>query len=493
MMCGLLGVMASFLAQPVLGYAPCEKKKLYGDPAAVSYTYSRWNGGNHVLPSPAPYIADYFIDSKALGVTMTKPQDVAADSKGNFYISDSGANRIICTDSEFNVQRIMEDFSANGVKETFSNPSGCYVTEKGEVYVADTDNSRIVVLDAAGKWIRTIGTPDSDILDDDFKFHPQKVAVDNAGRIYVVAKGVFEGIMVFYEDGTFSGFIGSMPVTASPLEILWKSILTQKQKQKVEQYIPVEYTNLFLDDASFIYAVSLSTKNENPIRRLNMGGQDILIRNSLSNTPVAGDVPLDYTVSITGKSQFVDICADSSNVYYALDGKRGRIFAYDVDGNLLLEFGGLNSNQYGTFKKPTAIFMVGDNIGILDSEQAAITVFRPTDYVKYIQQGLYTYQESDYEQSIAKWQEVLKINGNFDLAYSKIGMSLYRLERYEEAMTYFEQGLDKEHFSKAFNQYRKVFLRENLGMIITIAVSIVALLVTAFLVYKRIRKRRTVQ
>ena len=43
----------------------------------------------------------------------------------------------------------------------------------------------------------------------------------------------------------------------------------------------------------------------------------------------------------TGPSLFVDITSDSYGNYYALDGKRGRVFAYDVDGNLLYAFGAL--------------------------------------------------------------------------------------------------------------------------------------------------------
>ena len=85
------------------------------------------------------------------------------------------------------------------------------------------------------------------------------------------------------------------------------------------------------------------------------------------------------------------------------------------------------------------------------------------------------------------WQDVLRINVNLDLAYSKIGMSLYRLERYEEAMNYFERGLDKPHYSKAFSQYQRLYLRRNLSWILPAVLG--ALLFTAAAVVW-IRRRR---
>ena len=486
---GVTGALAVANSPFVLGFQPCVKKEIYGESATVSYTYSRWKGGNYVLPSPAPYVPAYWIDSESLGITLKNPQDVTTDVAGNLYITDSGNNRIVCTDSQFNVQRVIDRFSMNGSEQTFNNPNGCFVSAQGWMYIADTDNGRIVVLDSAGNLVRVIGRPVSDILDKSFKFNPQKLAVDSTGRIYVVAKGVYEGLMVFYENGVFSGFIGSNPVQASVFDVLWKSFLTQQQKKKVEQYIPIEYTNLFLDDSSFIYCVSLSTKDNTPIRRLNMSGQDILIRDSLSGTPVSGDVPLDYSVSITGASQFVDICADENGLYYALDAKRGRIFSYDSEGNLLYDFGGINTCQYGTFLKPAAIFMAGDNIGVLDRDLGAIVVFRPTDYVRAIQKGLNAYKLGDYQQSIQDWKEVLKINGNLELAYSKIGMALYRQEKYKESMSYFEKGLDKEHYSKAFNQYRKIYLRTHLGGFITGAVTLLLLSAVLYHLFRKRRKR----
>ena len=66
----------------------------------------------------------------------------------------------------------------------------------------------------------------------------------------------------------------------------------------------------------------------------------------------------------------------------------------------------------------------------------------------------------------------MEINGNYDLAYIGIGRSLLRQEKYREAMDYFELKYDDENYSKAFKQYRKEWVEENIAWIV---IAIVAL------------------
>ena len=60
----------------------------------------------------------------------------------------------------------------------------------------------------------------------------------------------------------------------------------------------------------------------------------------------------------------------------------------------------------------------------------------------------------------------MSLNGNYDLAYIGIGRSLLRQERYKEAMRYFELKYDEENYSKAFKQYRKIWVEEHIGWIV---------------------------
>lgn len=446
-----------------------------------SYTYSKINGGTTVVSSPDTYLPHYVVDSKSLGTELLNPSHIASYNT-NLYIVNTGKNNIIITDEKFAVIKILSSFVNNGVEDTFASPQGLFVDGNGNIYIADTENHRIVILDKDYNLIKIIETPKSDVLASDFVFKPQKIVVDSSNRIFVVADGVYEGIMQFYGDGEFIGFVGSIPVTASPIEILWKKILSKEQTSKLSQFVPVSYTNIFLDSEEFMYTVSLSTTLSEPIRRLNPGGADVLIRNSLAGTDVAGD-------QIGKESQFVAICADESNVYYAADSVRNRIFIYDEDGNLLCVMGGSYTGQIGTYKYISSMLLFGEDLLVMDSQTSMITALYPTEYMKAVKQGLKTYRTGYYDESFECWKEALKYNSNFDLAYSKIGMIEIRKKNYKKAMENFKLANDQKNYSKAYVKYRSEWYTANLSYVIT-AVLVVVLIIIGFKFYRKKRVKK---
>ena len=62
-------------------------------------------------------------------------------------------------------------------------------------------------------------------------------------------------------------------------------------------------------------------------------------------------------------------------MYSLLDRRRGRIFTYDHEGNLLYIFGGLGT-QAGTFVTPVAIENIGNTIIVLDAYRAEFSYSR---------------------------------------------------------------------------------------------------------------------
>lgn len=454
--------------------------RIFTESSAISnsYTYSRVNGGEKVVASPHTYLPSYTVNSESLGTALVNPQHITK-MNGFIYIVNTGNNNIIITDEKFNVVKLLDSFSNNGEPDVFSAPEGCFVTSDGMLYVADTGNKRIVVLDKEYKLVSSITNPESDVLPDNFEFKPQKLAVDSSGRIFVVANGVYEGIMQFYSDGSFIGFVGSIPVTADPIELIWKKLLSREQNAKRQQFVPVTYTNLFLDSEEFMYTVSLSTDLSEPIRRLNPGGGDVLIRNSLVGIGVDGD-----QLGVT--SQFEAICADENNIYYAADTRKNRLFIYDEDGNLLNVFGGTYTGQIGSFKKISALMLLGEDLLVLDSQTSSLTALSPTDYMNALKEGLKTYSTGDYEKSYECWEKVLKYNSNFELAYSKLGMIEIRSKNYSDAMKHFKLANDQKNYSKAYVKYRSIWYSENLSYIITAILAFVA----AIIVIKIVRKKR---
>ena len=102
---------------------------------------------------------------------------------------------------------------------------------------------------------------------------------------------------------------------------------------------------------------------------------------------------------------------------------------------------------------------------MLDSQDASITVFTPTEYGELIYQAIAEYDAGDYDASGETWREVMTLNGNYDMAYIGIGRALMRQGEYKEAMKYFKLKWDTTNYSKAFKQYRKAWVEEHIGWI----------------------------
>ncbi len=453
----LLGLCLPAAAQEADGM-----RRIEGEPVYESFIYID-DGENGIVDivSPAAYKPVFLADAASMGTTLSEPADLFVQGS-EIYIVDRAGGKVIITDPEFRIEKEIAGFEWQGQTETFLNPEGVYVTAD-KIYIADTGNRRIVVLNRDGACLSVITAPQSELLSENLVFEPLKVAVDSHGRIYAVVKGVYEGIMELYEDGGFAGFIGSIPVSPDPLMLFWKTIMSQEARSKLANFVPVEYTNLTVDSAGFIYATSLADQNMNSIRRLNSAGSDILIRSSLGDIPVNGAVT-DGEVELA--SDFADIAADGDRMYFALDRKYGRIFTYDTFGNLLFVFGGTYTGQTGTFQKASAIALYDDRVLVSDMEAGTITVFEQTDDARTILQGLSLYDQDQYKESIAAWETVLARNPNYRLAYDKIGMALYQLGRYEEAMTCFEEAGDQEQYSKAFSRVREETFSDNFPWIV---------------------------
>lgn len=462
-----------------------------------SYTYSYQSDGSIIdIAAPLPYLPEAVYGTTELQVPLKAPEDIVIDAaKQHFYIVDSATNAVHCFDRDFKLVKTIDSYVENGETKTFASPAGIFLDAADTLYVADTVNQRVVVLDAEGNFVRAITRPESELLPEEFAFMPLKVVADEAGRVFVLCKNVYEGLMQFSAEGTFVGFIGSNRVVFKISELIWKTIMTDEQKEGLTSFVPVEYTNISLDDDGFIYAVTSVKNVEAPIRRLNSSGDDILIRNPLNGSEkVVGDVLYREGGSsddIVGPSAFVDITQDANGNYYALDGKRGRIFAYDEEGNMLFVFGGIHSGQAGTFSSPSAIVFVDGELYVLDKGRCSLTAFTPTVYTTTIHNAIDAYLQKDYEQSIELWEDVLKMNSNFDLAYMKAGYAYYRMNRYEEAMKYFKIASARAEYSKAYIQYKKEQLNEHFDVIVPVAAAVLVVGGTGvWLICRHVRRRR---
>lgn len=455
------------------------------------YSYTTTDEGTRDVAAPQAYLPEKVYNSKDLGVTLSSPEDLLFDSQGNLYICDAGQNAIYVFSPEMKLLKTINSFLNGGVEDTFSSPYGIFLTAAGELYVADYGNQRVVAIDENGVALKIIQNPESDLLASTFVFQPQKVLVDSTNRIFVLSKNVNEGIMQFTQDGSFLGFYGSNTVSASFIDQIWKEIMTEEQTQKLVQFVPIEYKNFSLDYKGFIYAVTKASDVNQPIRRLNLFGGDVLVRNPMDGTElVAGDHSYPYAgvTGITGPSSFVDITSDELGNYYALDDKRGRIFGYDEEGNMIFVFGALNSGQMGSFASPSAIAYQDHKIYALDRANGELIVFEATEYAQIMEEAMSAYILQEYERSLELWEEIIKRNNNCDLAYYKAGYCLYRLKDYNKAMEYFKLVNDKEAYSEARVKQTQIDMNENFEVYASVAAAVV--LVAAGVWFVVFRRRR---
>lgn len=442
----------------------------------MTYNYDYWV---NVVYTPAAYVPGGTVAGASLqwkGAPLgafKAPQDMCVAPDGTIYVADTGNNRIVVLDNTLRqVLRVIDSFDRDGEMQTFSGPSGVAVSAKNQLYIADSKNHRIVVLELDGTFSRIVENPQSEVLADDFVFTPLKVAVDYADRIYCIAQKMFEGIMVFETDGRFTGFFGTINVKISLWERFWRKIATKEERSKQQLFIPTEFTGIDIDDEGFVYASNVDTDGKQAVRRLNPGGQDVIRKGA--NEYLGGDLWTDYGGQYSGPSKIVDVVYRGRGIYSLLDSRRGRIFTYDHEGNLLYIFGGLGT-QAGTFNTPVAIEYADGRILALDSLSATITIFHETRYGHLINEAVGLRFDGDESQAVALWQEVLRLDENNELANSGIGKAYLSAGDNEKAMTYLKRGMNRAYYSVAFKRWRNEVLKENMTLLLTGVIGLVAL------------------
>ncbi|OBR62252.1 hypothetical protein A7K91_01085 [Paenibacillus oryzae] len=439
------------------------------------YTYNYWG---QAVKSPIAFLPSRAITGQEAGTgAWNAPTDIFISDEGLVYVLDSGNGRIVVLNSQWETVQEIKGFNNNGKEDGFKNPEGIFVTKKGQIYVADTENRRVVELNRDGSFVRELGAPKADVISESFEYFPRKVIVDKAGRIYVVGRGVYEGLIEFDIDGRFTGFMGTNRVQFDPIDLFWKTVATKEQREKLIRFIPLEFNNADVDEDGFIYTTTMDKSTLSAVKKLNPSGIDVLSMNA--DIPPIGDLSIN-------RSSFIDIDVVDSGVYRALDSTRGRIFTYNEDGNLLYVIGQLG-NQLGTFKNPVAVESYGDAIYVLDRDLGRITEFKATQFGSLVNHANQLYSSGKHDEAARLWQEVLRLDANYEMAYVGIGKSLLRQGEYKDAMTYLKLGNDREYYSKALGKYRREYMREYFGMYMT---GVIALLVLIFGIRRFARSRK---
>ena len=489
----------------------------FADEPYDSYNYDTWDDA---IPSQSAYRVETTImgaqlktdrlrdpsdplyqgENAPLTLNAAKDLFIYEEDK-ELWIADTMNYRILVCDTDtYELKAVYTGVSGSSI-DGFKEPNGVFVAKSDSlngqkvVYIADTENSRVVK--ATIKDNRTLEcvqeyTKPTKSIYTVQTFNPKKVLVDKAENVYCVVNAVNTGSVLFARDGSFTSFYGAnrVQVTAAVIaQKIWRLIASEEQLQGMKRNVPVEYTNFDIDYQGFIYTVTERNVDTDAVKKLNAAGVNIW-NNAKGNEYKFGDLigyMYDPVTNGNHSSKLTDIDISSTGFINVLDFETGRVFQYDKECNLVCLFGTKNStsDQRGSISYPSAVESFGNRIFVLDSTKNDITVFRETQFGKYVHSAFQLYDEGRYVEAEKDWDEVIKRDGGYTYAYIGLGKAALNNEEFNKALKYFKTAYDQDDYDKAFKYAREAFLRDHFAWIVVIVVLLIVLVIAKKIMRKK--------
>jgi DNA-binding beta-propeller fold protein YncE len=140
---------------------------------------------------------------------LMNPGGMAIDTENRFlYVADADLDQVLVFDAD--TYKLLRRIGTGGKQHRlttpgdFSKPTNVAVDSEGNLYVTDTWNDRVEIFDADGGFIRTFGKNG----DGPGRFaRPKGIAIDADGQIWV-ADGVQDRLQIFTPEGTLLMWMG---------------------------------------------------------------------------------------------------------------------------------------------------------------------------------------------------------------------------------------------------------------------------------------------
>ena len=462
----------------VVGYVSVHS---IGASSATTNTFAIDRKGRFVITQTAylpdqtflDFDVDNFVD---LGLdeeflALDGPEDMFIDQFDNIYIVDTGNARIVVYNPETN--EIIDIFD----NEEFGTPKGIFVTDE-HIYLADTSagfidvegnsdgSGSIFKLDLDGNIVDRFYKPTSASFGQEV-FAPKKVAVDSQGGMYIVAEGIFDGIVQLSQNGEFLGYFTRNLVQLTARQRLENLLFSDEQLEDVVDRNPTSFSNVYVDMNGIKYTTS--------------HGEDI---SNLKKHNTDGSSSIDTNWGFD--MALVDVYTDSQGIIYAAS-DLGYIYVLTSDGQFIFGFGTESEDDIvGFYNRLSSIAVDSDGtVWTLDSESAVLQSYTPTDYSSRIYKALTLYKDGKYSEAVIEWEEVLKLNQLSVLAHNEIGRNLYSQGYYEEAMEHFILSGNRLLYSESFWEVRNDRMQENLPVTMIILFTVLV----AYQAVKRTNKR----
>ncbi len=448
----LAGLLCLLLSLPALADTPYK-----------TYTV---NGYGDVQETQTAYMAAETI-VKFGGEAMKTPSDLYVTRDGTIYVADTGNSRILVGNARNELIGIIG-------QDVLKSPRGVFVTPDGHVYVADRDanieigrneknrpitSGAVYEFDADGTLLRTYVKPDNPLYGSDLSFLPIKVAVNDAGILFIVCESNTNGVVEIspLEGGTFLGYFGTNYASVSLQTIIYRMILTDAQRAKMVSNIPSTPDNLDIDSRGLIYTVTRGD-GRRTLKRLNIAGINLIADSYGVDTPAA-------------------VAAGNHDNVYVAD-QAGYIYEFDSNGELIFVFGGKNdgTQRIGLASMVAAIDVDEmDRLYLLDSNQSLIQMYAPTEFTNLLHQALRLYSLGRYTESKAPLEKVLDMNSLFDVANKAMGRAYFQEEDFDTALSYARLAKDREGYSDAFWEIRNAWLKEHITVVFVAVIVLFAL------------------
>jgi tetratricopeptide (TPR) repeat protein len=445
-----------------------------------TYNVDRW--GNAV-PSPNGYLPVRAVTG------FDDPQDLFYDEpRGEIYIASGGIISVLNGNCE--VLRRLE-FTLDGTIYTLQKPTGIYVSPGGTIYICDFDGGAVIKADLDGVIEEIFYEPKSELIARTGNYRPNKIVVDSYGRMYVQVFGVFEGIYCLSKDGAFINFFGAnrVQMTFRRYAIqMWNRLKTKEQRRNSQNFVPIEYSNLFIDDANFIYASVTTTTDVMLSSGIRDIAQDIYRANASELVrklnPLGVNVLPKTEMNWFQDAAFSSLTVDRDGVMTMVDTVLGVIYQCDKNGKLMFAFGGLGG-QLGLFQRPVSVIGVGDALWVLDNSKRNITIFELTEFGREVHYAMKLYNEGKYNENIGHWENVIRTDINYLLAYVGLGKAYYQIEDYKQSMYYFKLAGDRQGYSDAFSEQSLIYMRSHFKWFV-----LAVLFLAAFFIARKALPRR---
>lgn len=433
----------------------------YPEEAYLNYNYDVW--GNSV---PAPV---FYTCKKEHRLAYDKATDIFV-YEDRLYLLDAGGQRIAVIDpvTGSELENITLSDEARKAGFHLSDARGFFVFDEDAIFVALYSQGAVIKIDRNGQVLMTFEKPKTGVGDEGITYNPVKPAVYADGSIFVVADGVYKGLMQYDAQGRFLRFFGANTVAPTLQDLVtrfWRSLFSEAQKSRLMRVLPTDYASIYYAPDRFLYTVLDNADNSKyEIKKLSPYGDNILnYRKSTAPGVVTatgdyGDLEQKREGTAVVDTAFIDLAVNDAGIIFALDGQRGKVFAYDQESNLLGIFG-VKGDQKGTFSEPVAIEVSGQTVYVLDQQAGTLFTFVPTYYARQLFEAASLYHQGLYKQALPSWKELEKLNANLPFIYQGLGRAAMEGGDNKNAMAYFLQARDLNGYNDAFTSWRNGIIR----------------------------------